>query len=272
MKLKYTAALMVAVCGLSFMPMQSSFAAGAMPQAEEQTVEQKDTSKKTPPLEVTTTAINYKLINDSSGTLSKDDINQISNDLNDIFDKMKDQEKQFRFYTFIYDNPSKPVTEMSQEVKDKANLDTKTTPILFIFNKATNKFHFVIDERISGYVSKAYFQSLVQDTMIKKGVSEDSVDEMTVRASAMTAMAIKEKVTGAGTLKSSHVTVDEDAFETYSFNKDVPTEKADSDKQADAQKDKQKQEDNSMTYAVGALLLVLASLGVVFYKKKKANR
>ena len=270
MKLKYTAALMVAVCGLSFMPMQSSFAAGAMPQAGEQTVEQKDTSKKTPPLEVTTTAINYKLINDSSETLSKDDINQISNDLNDIFDKMKDQEKQFRFYTFIYDSPSKPVTEMSQEVKDKANLDTKTTPILFIFNKATNKFHFVIDERISGYVSKAYFQSLVQDTMIKKGVSEDSVDEMTVRASAMTAMAIKEKITGAGTLKSSHVTVDEDAFETYNFNKEDPTEKADSDKPGNAQRDKQ--EDNSMTYAVGALLLVLASLGVVFYKKKKANR
>ena len=44
-------------------------------------------------------------------------------------------------------------------------------------------------------------------------------------------------------MKSSHVTVDEDAFETYSFNKDVPTEKADSDKQADAQKNKQKQED-----------------------------
>ena len=80
---------MIAVCGLSFMPMQSSFAAGAMPRAEEQTVEQKDTSKKTPPLDVMTTAINYKLINDSSETLSKDDINQISNDLNDIFDKMK---------------------------------------------------------------------------------------------------------------------------------------------------------------------------------------
>lgn len=92
-----------------------------------------------PNVEVTTAekAVSYKLINDSTGTLTEAEINSISNELRTVQDKMNGQMGiKFQLYTFIYDSPSKPVVAASKEVIDSSSLDEYATPLIFVYNKA----------------------------------------------------------------------------------------------------------------------------------------
>lgn len=226
-----------------------------------------------PNAEVTTAekAVSYKLINDSTGTLTEAEINSISNELRTIQDKMDGQMGvKFQLYTFIYDSPSKPVVAASKEVIDSSSLDENATPLIFVYNKADHKYHFVVDSRISKYISANYICNLA-DELLGSGLTAPALKEFLIRTDSTVAMTID-----GGFSQVSRMPINEKAMKEHVTVHDF-TESETSDENAKnllekkpETKQKDSEDDALSTYApIIAFVLALGTLIVIFKRRKK---
>lgn len=226
-----------------------------------------------PNAEVTTAekAVSYKLINDSTGTLTEAEINSISNELRTIQDKMDGQMGvKFQLYTFIYDSPSKPVVAASKEVIDSSSLDENATPLIFVYNKADHKYHFVVDSRISKYISANYICNLA-DKLLGSGLTAPALKEFLIRTDSTVAMTID-----GGFSQVSRMPINEKAMKEHVTVHDF-TESETSDENAKnllekkpETKQKDSENDALSTYApIIAFVLALGTLIVIFKRRKK---
>lgn len=226
-----------------------------------------------PNAEVTTAekAVSYKLINDSTGTLTEAEINSISNELRTIQDKMDGQMGvKFQLYTFIYDSPSKPVVAASKEVIDSSSLDENATPLIFVYNKADHKYHFVVDSRISKYISANYICNLA-DELLGSGLTASALKEFLIRTDSTVAMTID-----GGFSQVSRMPINEKAMKEHVTVHDF-TESETSDENAKnllekkpETKQKDSENDALSTYApIIAFVLALGTLIVIFKRRKK---
>lgn len=229
-----------------------------------------------PNAEVTTAekAVSYKLINDSTGTLTEAEINSISNELRTIQDKMDGQMGvKFQLYTFIYDSPSKPVVAASKEVIDSSSLDENATPLIFVYNKADHKYHFVVDSRISKYISANYICNLA-DELLGSGLTAPALKEFLIRTDSTVAMTID-----GGFSQVSRMPINEKAMKEHVTVHDF-TESETSDENAKnllekkpETKQKDSEDDALSTYApIIAFVLALGTLIVIFKKRRKKNQ
>ena len=228
-----------------------------------------------PNVEVTTTekAVSYKLINDSTGTLTEAEINSISNELRTVQDKMNGQMGvKFQLYTFIYDSQSKPVVAASKEVIDSSSLDEYATPLIFVYNKADHKYHFVVDSRISKYISANYICNLA-DELLGNGLTAASLKEFLIRTDSTVAMTID-----GGFSQVSRMPINEKAMKehvtVHDFTESEPDENAKNllEKKPET-KQKDSEDDALSTYApIIAFVLALGTLIVIFKKRKKNNQ
>jgi len=226
-----------------------------------------------PNAEVTTAekAVSYKLINDSTGTLTEAEINSISNELRTVQDKMNGQMGiKFQLYTFIYDSPSKPVVAASKEVIDSSSLDENATPLIFVYNKADHKYHFVVDSRISKYISANYICNLA-DELLGSGLTAPALKEFLIRTDSTVAMTID-----GGFSQVSRMPINEKAMKEHVTVHDF-TESETSDENAKnllekkpETKQKDSEDDALSTYApIIAFVLALGTLIVIFKRRKK---
>lgn len=226
-----------------------------------------------PNAEVTTAekAVSYKLINDSTGTLTEAEINSISNELRTVQDKMNGQMGiKFQLYTFIYDSPSKPVVAASKEVIDSSSLDENATPLIFVYNKADHKYHFVVDSRISKYISANYICNLA-DKLLGSGLTAPALKEFLIRTDSTVAMTID-----GGFSQVSRMPINEKAMKEHVTVHDF-TESETSDENAKnllekkpETKQKDSENDALSTYApIIAFVLALGTLIVIFKRRKK---
>ena len=226
-----------------------------------------------PNAEVTTAekAVSYKLINDSTGTLTEAEINSISNELRTVQDKMDGQMGvKFQLYTFIYDSPSKPVVAASKEVIDSSSLDEYATPLIFVYNKADHKYHFVVDSRISKYISANYICNLA-DKLLGSGLTAPALKEFLIRTDSTVAMTID-----GGFSQVSRMPINEKAMKEHVTVHDF-TESETSDENAKnllekkpETKQKDSEDDALSTYApIIAFVLALGTLIVIFKRRKK---
>lgn len=228
-----------------------------------------------PNVEVTTAekAVSYKLINDSTGTLTEAEINSISNELRTVQDKMNGQMGvKFQLYTFIYDSQSKPVVAASKEVIDSSSLDEYATPLIFVYNKADHKYHFVVDSRISKYISANYICNLA-DELLGNGLTAASLKEFLIRTDSTVAMTID-----GGFSQVSRMPINEKAMKehvtVHDFTESEPDENAKNllEKKPET-KQKDSEDDALSTYApIIAFVLALGTLIVIFKKRKKNNQ
>lgn len=229
-----------------------------------------------PNVEVTTAekAVSYKLINDSTGTLTEAEINSISNELRTVQDKMNGQMGvKFQLYTFIYDSQSKPVVAASKEVIDSSSLDEYATPLIFVYNKADHKYHFVVDSRISKYISANYICNLA-DELLGNGLTAASLKEFLIRTDSTVAMTID-----GGFSQVSRMPINEKAMKEHVTVHDF-TESETSDENAKnllekkpETKQKDSEDDALSTYApIIAFVLALGTLIVIFKKRRKKNQ
>ena len=225
-----------------------------------------------PNAEVTTAekAVSYKLINDSTGTLTEAEINSISNELRTVQDKMNGQMGvKFQLYTFIYDSQSKPVVAASKEVIDSSSLDEYATPLIFVYNKADHKYHFVVDSRISKYISANYICNLA-DELLGNGLTATSLKEFLIRTDSTVAMTID-----GGFSQVSRMPINEKAMKehvtVHDFTESEPDENAKNQLEKKPEtKQKDSEDDALSTYApIIAFVLALGTLIVIFKRRKK---
>lgn len=216
-------------------------------------------------------AVSYKLINDSTGTLTEAEINSISNELRTVQDKMNGQMGiKFQLYTFVYDSPSKPVVAASKEVIDSSSLDENATPLIFVYNKADHKYHFVVDSRISKYISANYICNLA-DELLGSGLTAPALKEFLIRTDSTVAMTID-----GGFSQVSRMPINEKAMKEHVTVHDF-TESETSDENAKnllekkpETKQKDSEDDALSTYApIIAFVLALGTLIVIFKRRKK---
>lgn len=212
---------------------------------------------------------NFKLVNDSTGLITDEDVANITKELNAIQEHSpKAFEQGLQLYTFIYDSQSKRVEEAAQEVANKNTLDVSTAPLIFVYNKADNRFHFVVDSRVAKYVSANYISSLASQ-LFANGMTAQKLTEYLVRVDSNIAMAIENELDNISerpvnvNAQKKYVTVKDFAAKDDMVGKKAKKDKA--DKQPEAVK-----EDNSDMYTGAiAFVLALASIGIVLYRRKK---
>ena len=220
---------------------------------------------KTPKTIVTEKQENYKLINDTTKTISEADEKELTTELNKIFKNIAETtDKNIKIYTFIYDSPSKSVNEAEKEILSKYTLDNSIDPIIFIYNKADKTYKFIIDERIDTFISHPYTQDLTNSLLINGDLSSQNLKIFLLRFSTTTGMTIQSNITNA-TAKAG--VADEKHFSTYDFSS-VKTNKT-KDIISDQTNLPKEEKSNEALYMGIALLLALISIFVVVYKKRQ---
>ena len=224
--------------------------------------------------EVSSTETTYKLINDSTKTLTDEDINNISDNLNNIFEHSKNKENnhQFRLYTFIYNNPNKSVVSAENEIISKYKLSNAINPVIFIYNQSNNDYRFVIDERINSYVSKSYYQNMVNTVLLNdKKMTKESLNEFLIRIASITGVAIRDDMSSIANNNDKEQQVKGNNFDVRSFGTDTSISNKSKDKSDNNETSKttNKEESNNMMYFLLPLLLAFISIGVVLLKRKK---
>lgn len=215
----------------------------------------------------------YKLVNDSTGMVTDDNVAAITKELNAIQEHSpKAFEQGLQLYTFIYDNPTKRVEDAAQEVSNKNTLDVSTAPLIFVYNKADNRFHYVVDSRIVKYVPANYISSLAEQ-LFANGMTVQNLTEYLVRIDSSIAMAIENGLDTVSerpineTAQKKYVTVKD-----FAAKDDLVGKKVKKDKNGEQSKTIV-EEDNTTTYAGAiAFALALGSIAFVFAKRKKRNK
>ena len=215
----------------------------------------------------------YKLVNDSTGMVTEDDVTNITKELNAIQEHSpKAFEQGLQLYTFIYNNPTQRVEDAAQEVANKNSLDVSTAPVIFVYNKADNRFHYVVDSRIVKYVSANYMSSLAEQ-LFANGMTVQNLTEYLVRVDSNIAMSIENELDTISerpineTAQKKYVTVKDFADKDDLVGKKVKKDKDDKKSKAVVE------DDNTTTYAGAiAFALALGSIAFVFARKKKQNK
>ena len=222
-------------------------------------------AKEQPKTVVTEKQENYKMINDTTKTISEEDEKQTTNELNQIFKNIKETTgKDIKIYTFIYDSPAKSTAEAEREILTKHNLDNTVNPIIFIYNKADKTYKFIIDERINTFISYPYVQALTNQYLVQSDLNAQNLQIVLIRLSSTTGMAIRNDLTN---ISDKTGVADAKNFSTYDFE----TVKLNKNKEVVSEKSQLPQEgkSNEALYMGIALLLALISIFVVVYKKRK---
>ena len=99
--------------------------------ASEATNQNNDSTKKEKPKTVVEFSNeNYKLINDKTETLSEQEIKEITEELNLLYEKgAKHNDSSFKLFTFIYNSATKGINEAEAEVLSNNNLSSNIEPI-----------------------------------------------------------------------------------------------------------------------------------------------
>lgn len=216
-------------------------------------------------VEVNTT--NYKLINDLSKKLNADKLVETSTELDSIFKESKfETGGQFKIYTFIYNDATKSLSDAEQDVLSHNKLDSSIKPIIFILNSNNNKYKYIIDERISPFVSKAYLDSMVKNVLLSNdSVSEESLNEFLIRISTINMININRNIKVSQDIDKD---IDKSHFNIHSFNNDENNPDSNKITSYSTNPDNKMTKEKE-TYTLISLLLALATVGVVFFIRKK---
>ena len=214
---------------------------------------------------------NYKLINDKTETLSEQEMKEITEELNLLYEKgAKHNDSSFKLFTFIYDSPAKGIKDAETEVLSNNNLSSNVEPIIFIFNKANKEYKYIIDERIQTFVSLPYLQEVTNKTIVEQGLNKASLEELLIRINSVVEMSISGEL---NTQNKAGEKYDKNKFSIRNITKDTNVSSSQEDKKdTSSKKTNTKQDDaNDGLYSGIAILLAFVSIFVVFYKKKKNN-
>ena len=247
----------------------SSVAFAQQQEAVSSNASQKDNKK--PKTVVEFSNGNYKLINDKTETLTEQEIKQITEELNILYEKSKKHnDNSFQLFTFIYDSPSKGIKEAEAEVLSNNNLSANVEPIIFIYNKSNKEYKYIIDERIQTFVSLPYLQDITNKTIINQGLNKNSLEELLIRVNSVIEMSISGEL---GTQNKAGEKYDKNKFSIKNITKDTNVNSNQEDKKDTPTKKADAKQDNNNEglYSGIAILLAFASIFVVFYKKKRKN-
>ena len=170
----------------------------------------------------------FQIINDSTDSISKDDIDKITSDLSVIFDNAKRTNANLRMYLFLYDASGKNLNVASDEIVKKSNLPTDITPLVLVINKSDNHYKLIIDERLTGYVSKAFAQNILDELVLNnqtKNYTYDNIGQAMIRISSVVALNIQNKTSGQAEILPKDFYIREDAFMSYDFSGEKVKEK-----------------------------------------------
>lgn len=241
--------------------------------AERQMEERKDTQKMGD-LDVRLPSSEYKVINDATKSISEDEVKNISSELNQIFSQTTLSDgKVFRMYTFIYDSANKGLDEATAEVMAGSDISPLTRPVIFIYNKNTKEYKYIVDKTIASYVSPSFLKTLTEKNLVQQDLNAKTLEETILRGTSSISMSI---MTNA---KIKDEAWDKKHFDVREINaKDGSISSSDSagnSALSDNAKpqEKKKEEDNTSLFAgIGALLLALGSIFVIFYRRKKKQQ
>lgn len=210
----------------------------------------------------------YHLINDTAGIYDSTARMNEEEELKKIFSSSSDKSSLLRMYTFIYDSMNKDIPSVEEDLISQANLESNVYPIIFIYNSADKSYKFIIDERVAGYIPKAYLQHEMDELVTSKSrPTSADFDELLNRASTMLVVSSNANLGRQSDLESAGVTVDESKFEVRDFGKvSLKKDEKNEDKEKSSKKD-----DGSLTLILcGTLILVIVGGAIVF--KRKQNK
>lgn len=241
--------------------------------AERQMEERRDTQKMGD-LDVRLPSSEYKVINDATKSIPEDEVKNISSELNQIFSQTTLSDgKVFRMYTFIYDSANKGLDEATAEVMAGSDISPLTRPVIFIYNKNTKEYKYIVDKTIASYVSPSFLKTLTEKNLVQQDLNAKTLEETILRGTSSISMSI---MTNA---KIKDEAWDKKHFDVREINaKDGSISSSDSagnSALSDNAKpqEKKKEEDNTSLFAeIGALLLALGSIFVIFYRRKKKQQ
>ncbi len=215
----------------------------------------------------------FRVINDSTGTISDESISSITQELNNIHEHApKTFERGLQMYTFIYDSPSKKVQAAANEIVEKNSLDSSIAPLIFVYNKSDKTYHFIADTRIVKYVASNYVTNLA-DKLFENGINDKNLKEYMIRVESSVSMAIEDDIDNISSrpinaeANKKHFTVKNFGYKDNLVNNN---KKNHIDEQKETETTKQ---DNTFQYGgILAFVLALASVGIVFYRRKVAKK
>ena len=266
------------LCALSLSPIagldNNYFASSSIALAEQvqdiDVKDKKDTNQKEEKIVVEHSIDNYKLINDKTETLKEEDIQAITKELSSIYEKSAKHNdlKTFKMFTFIYDSPSKSINEASGEILSNNKLSGNIEPIIFIYNKSNKEYKYIIDSSLQNYISLSFLENITNKTIVDKGLSKETLEELLIRSNSSIAMAL---VGDFNTLnKAEENKISKKHFEIKDIIKNDKKEGQTTEEDNEKKKSTtSKDSDNQGLYTGIALFLALVSLFVVFYKRNK---
>ena len=211
-------------------PVQTELEGANMENLPELQKQEKKIEKETQKVEKVTEekGKDFQIINDSTDSISKDDIDKITSDLSVIFDNAKRTNANLRMYLFLYDASGKNLNVASDEIVKKSNLPTDITPLVLVINKSDNHYKLIIDERLTGYVSKAFAQNILDELVLNnqtKNYTYDNIGQAMIRISSVVALNIQNKTSGQAEILPKDFYIREDAFMSYDFSGEKVKEK-----------------------------------------------
>lgn len=218
-----------------------------------------------------TTKRSYALINDASNTLSAEQAKELEKKLNDIQDRARTDTMGVKIYSFVYSD-QKSVSEVSDGLVASYGTESDIAPIIFVYNKSTQDYRFVVDNRVATYVSKGYLENLIDKSLVaNKDFDANTLENTILRFNTVISTAFVTNATGQEDLKFDGVDVKPLHFKDVDFG-EATTKRTGGQKSIleDEKKPEKKDNDNDM-YVLGGIILALITGGVILFIKKKKN-
>lgn len=214
----------------------------------------------------------YALVNDASNTLSTEQVQELEKKLNDIQGRARTETIGVKIYSFIY-NDQKSVNEVSDGLVASYGTESDVSPVIFVYNKSTQDYRFVIDNRVATYVSKGYLEDLIDKNLVaNKNFNASALEDTLLRFNTVIATAFITNAVEQENLKFEDVEVKESHFKDVDFGQST-TKKTGGQKSIlnDDKKPEQKNNDNDMYVLGGVILALLTGAGILVVRKKKNN-
>lgn len=213
----------------------------------------------------------YALVNDASNTLSSEQVQELEKKLGDIQGRARTETIGLKIYSFIY-NDQKPVSEVSDGLVASYGTESDVSPIIFVYNKSTQDYRFVIDSRVATYASKGYLENLIDKNLVaNKSFNATVLEDTIIRFNTVIATAFITNTTEQESLKFDGVDVKEGHFKIADFGQ-TTNPKNTGHKSILPENNKSEQKDDKDMYILGGIILAIITAGVVvFAKRKKTN-
>ena len=214
----------------------------------------------------------YALVNDASNTLSSEQVQELEKRLGDIQGRARTETIGLKIYSFIY-NDQKPVSEVSDGLIASYGTESDVSPIIFVYNKSTQDYRFVIDSRIATYASKGYLEDLIDKNLVaNKSFNATILEDTIIRFNTVIATAFITNTTEQENLKFDGVEVKEGHFKIADFGQ-TTNQKNTGHKSILSNENKSNESKNEDDmYILGGIILAIITAGVVvFAKRKKTN-